>query len=97
MQEIGSGVNNLKLGSKKEDLRLVSIYGKNCEEWLLTDMAMNIYGITTVAIYDTLGAESMQFIVDQCDLDTLFTSCSMFVNILKQPKLKSVSHLVYFD
>lgn len=31
-------------------------------------MAANFYGITTVAIYDTLGAESMQHILGQTAL-----------------------------
>lgn len=43
---------------------MIAIYGKNCEEWLMTDIAANCWGITSVAIYDTLGAESMSFILE---------------------------------
>ena len=45
-------------------MRFIAVYGKNSEEWLLTDLAANIYGITTVSIYDTLGADSMKYILD---------------------------------
>jgi len=44
---------------------MVAIYGKNCEEWLMTDMACCFYGLTSVAIYDTLGEEAMRYILQQ--------------------------------
>jgi len=56
------------------EIRFVAIYGKNSYEWLLADLACNLKGITTVAIYDTLGADSMRFILDQTNTNTLFTS-----------------------
>jgi long-subunit acyl-CoA synthetase (AMP-forming) len=41
------------------NIRFIAIFGKNCEDWLFSDLGAQLYGITTVAIYDTLGAESM--------------------------------------
>jgi len=56
------------------EIRFIAVYGKNSYEWLLTDLACNLKGIATVSIYDTLGADSMRFILDQTNTSTLFTS-----------------------
>lgn len=55
----------LKLYEEVEGVKMVAIYGKNCEEWLMTDMAACFYGVTSVAIYDTLGEEAMKYILEQ--------------------------------
>jgi len=55
----------LKLYEEVEGVKMVAIYGKNCEEWLMTDMACCFYGLTSVAIYDTLGEEAMRYILQQ--------------------------------
>lgn len=45
-------------------MKFIAIYGKNSKDWMITDLAANMFGVTSVAIYDTLGAESMRFILD---------------------------------
>lgn len=45
-------------------MKFIAVYGKNSLDWLVSDLAANLYGITTVAIYDTLGADSMRFILN---------------------------------
>ena len=76
---------------------MIGIYGKNSEEWLMTDLAANLYGITTVAIYDTLGNDSIQYIMEQTNIKTIFASTGMIDNLIKQEKLKSVQFIVYFQ
>lgn len=36
-------------------LKVIGISSVNREEWLITDLAANLLGITTVALYETLG------------------------------------------
>ena len=79
VKEVGSGINNLELAPVLKEyqnfsMRFVAIYGKNSEDWLFSDLGANLYGVTTVAIYDTLGAESMTYIIDQTNLSTIFIS-----------------------
>ena len=62
----------------------------------MTDLAANLYGITTVAIYDTLGNDSIQYIMEQTNIKTIFASTGMIDNLIKQEKLKSVQFIVYF-
>ncbi len=78
-------------------MRFIAIYGKNSEEWLLSDLAANLYGITSVSIYDTLGADSMRFILNQTNLTTIFCSVPMIINILKEEKFEKVENIVYFE
>jgi len=37
------------------NLKVIGICSVNREEWLVTDLAANLLGITTVALYETLG------------------------------------------
>lgn len=39
-----------------EDYLFMGIYAKNCEEWMLTDLACVQGNLTSVCLYDTLGA-----------------------------------------
>ncbi len=51
---------------------MIGIYGKNSEEWIITDLACLCSDITSVTLYDTLGAEATEYIINQCELKTIF-------------------------
>lgn len=42
----------------------LAIYAKNREEWVVTDFACILSGVTTVTLYDTLGKDSIEHILD---------------------------------
>ena len=65
---------------------MMGIMSKNRKEWNITNMANFHQGITTVALYDTLGADAMRFVCDQTELTTI--SCSNEC-ILKLAKMKT--------
>jgi long-chain acyl-CoA synthetase len=44
--------------------RFLGLYSKNREEWVTTDIACMLCGVTSVPLYDTLGKESMEYILD---------------------------------
>ncbi len=48
----------------EDTLRTLAIYSKNREEWILTDLGCAQAGITTVPIYETMGIESMEYIIN---------------------------------
>ena len=41
----------------EEGLAFVGIFMKNCEEWIVTDLACSAANITSVPLYETLGQE----------------------------------------
>jgi long-chain acyl-CoA synthetase len=45
------------------DFNFIAFYAKNRAEWVQMDIAAIISGITSVALYDTLGKESMELIL----------------------------------
>jgi long-chain acyl-CoA synthetase len=51
--------------------RFLSLYAKNREEWVVTDFACILAGITSVTLYDTLGKESIEYILEQTYMKTV--------------------------
>jgi long-chain acyl-CoA synthetase len=52
----------------------VGIYAKNRWEWSTAQQALFSYSISSVPLYDTLGAEALAYIVQQAGLKTVFVS-----------------------
>lgn len=80
-EAFGSGLLALNLAPTINEwnsysLKFVGIYAKNSMEYLISDIACAIYGITTVPIYDTLGEEATLFAFNQ----TKMTSCIVTAN-----------------
>ncbi|KAK4848943.1 hypothetical protein QYF36_019051 [Acer negundo] len=48
------------------------IYGSNCPEWLLAMEACNSQSITYVPLYDTLGANAVEFIINHAEVSIAF-------------------------
>jgi len=67
--------NAMKLYSEvlynKKRHKLIGVYAKNCEGWVLTDFACSFSGLVTVTLYDTLGGDSSEFIIQQAELKTI--------------------------
>lgn len=52
----------------------MGIYSKNREEWSTTHLASLSLSGTTVAFYDTLGPQAVEFVLSQTKLQTI--SCT---------------------
>lgn len=55
----------LKFGFKPATESLIGIYARNRPEWVITEQACNMFSLVVVPLYDTLGLESMAFIMEQ--------------------------------
>ena len=75
---IAMGFVGLKLHNEvtegSESFRFVGIFSKNRVEWLLTDLACMLSNVASVALYDTLGADSSKYIIRETELSTIFCS-----------------------
>ncbi|KAK2996545.1 hypothetical protein RJ639_025717, partial [Escallonia herrerae] len=58
------------------------IYGSNCPEWIITMEACNSQAITYVPLYDTLGANAVEFIINHAELPIVFVQENKFSAIL---------------
>lgn len=82
------------------EFRTIAIYAKNREEWTLTDLGCAMTNVTTVTLYDTLGKESIEYILDQTQIKTVVCSGDKLKNLLdirQTNKIQTVTHIMYFD
>lgn len=64
-------------------LNLVSVWSKNTPEYFIFDCACSLFGYTSVPIYDTLGQEAIEFMMQQTSLTTCFLSTPQIAGIVK--------------
>ena len=53
------------------NFRILGILSKNREEWALTDIACILSNITSVPLYETLGEKSIEFVINQTEMETI--------------------------
>jgi long-chain acyl-CoA synthetase len=62
--------------------KFMGIYAKNRPEWVLTDLACSSIGGTTIAFYDTLGPQAIEFVINQSELQTITCAGSQLSKII---------------
>eukprot|EP00271_Cylindrocystis_brebissonii_P017344 TRINITY_DN4485_c0_g1_i1.p1 TRINITY_DN4485_c0_g1~~TRINITY_DN4485_c0_g1_i1.p1 ORF type:complete len:707 (-),score=147.37 TRINITY_DN4485_c0_g1_i1:806-2926(-) len=50
----------------------VGLYFHNRTEWVVTDLACMAYGFVSVPLYDTLGADAAQYIINHAEISAVF-------------------------
>ena len=81
-KECDAFVTNLAKGIKALDMmpdveaegrkwNFMGIYAKNRPEWVLTDLACSSLRATTIAFYDTLGPQAIEYVINQTELSTI--------------------------
>ena len=79
---------------------MIAIYSKNREEWSISDLSCALTGITTVPLYDTNGIDSIEYILDQTRIKTVFCSSNKVGALLQlkaQEKINNLTHIIYFE
>ncbi len=104
-EEIGSGLviknfakENVEWNNKP--FKFVGIWSKNCVNYVLTDIASAMYGITTIPIYDTLGEDATEFAFNQTKLETCFLTADKLPKIIKEKEkgyFKYLKNIIVFD
>mmetsp|Transcript_57329 Transcript_57329/g.65689 ORF Transcript_57329/g.65689 Transcript_57329/m.65689 type:complete len:674 (+) Transcript_57329:34-2055(+) len=103
--KLGSGIEKLKLAPKISEyqnfsLSFLGIYSKNREEYLYVDLTAALFNHTMIPVYDTLGADAVQFVFEQTNLTTLFCSnnyLAVLTQSAKDQKLGKVTNIVAWD
>jgi long-chain acyl-CoA synthetase len=87
----GSGLVNI---FKFEEGARVGFYARNSAEWIIAAEACNAYNLVNVALYDTLGEENRNFIVQQAEILVVLTTPDLLKNVAAlakdSPSLKAV-------
>ena len=100
--ELASGMMRERLIEQTGDgLRLLGVYMKNNASWIIAEYAAYSLSASTVPLYDTLGADTVEFIIDQTRLTTIVCTPSE-LGVLEElkakgkcPSLKSVILTAY--
>ena len=84
-QQIGSAMIAERLFSvpEGERLKLFGIFSKNRAEWTITDIAANLFGLTTIPIYDTLGDENITYVFNHTQITTVFVNDGALKSLTK--------------
>ncbi|KAL4446543.1 hypothetical protein ABPG74_005481 [Tetrahymena malaccensis] len=99
---LGSNVNQKKLFTHVNDFEninmdLIGVFSKNREEWLVLEYSNFLYRKTMVPLYDTLGPESITYILDQTGIETVFSAVEGVDALLKSKDICKLKNIVLFD
>jgi long-chain acyl-CoA synthetase len=73
--------NDETLGGEKS-MRFMGIYSKNREEWLIGSFGCQMDSITIVTLYDTLGVNSIEYILKETELTEIIAETKNFEKII---------------
>lgn len=76
----------------------MGFYSSAREEWIIGKLGCQMNSITIIIIYDTIGMNSIQYILKQTELTTILALTSNFEMILKmkeENKLVKVINIKY--
>ncbi|KZT18917.1 acetyl-CoA synthetase-like protein [Neolentinus lepideus HHB14362 ss-1] len=86
---IGSAVYRLfesgKLGAR-DGMDAVGIWSRNRPEWSIVDLALHVYMKVGVSLYDTLGKDSVEYILNHASISIIFVSSDHIPSLLKISK-----------
>jgi len=76
----------------------VTIYSQNRAEWVITDLACHAYSFVVVALYDTLGEDASEFILNQTQSPIVVASIDHIPHLIQmKPKLPNLKVIVSMD
>ncbi|KAF9359777.1 hypothetical protein BGX34_008162 [Mortierella sp. NVP85] len=93
----GSGIMHLNehvLGSTQLTRWTLGIWAQGRPEWCISEMSCNFYNLISVALYDTLGADSIEYVCNHAEIRMVVCSANHVASLLenrdKMPQLKVV-------
>ncbi|KAG7086620.1 hypothetical protein E1B28_002563 [Marasmius oreades] len=76
----------------------VGIWSQNRPEWQMIDLALHAYAKVGVSIYDTLGKDVVEYMIDHAHISVLFTTSDHIPTLLKlKPKVPMLKMIVSID
>jgi long-chain acyl-CoA synthetase len=76
----------------------IGLWCQNRPEWQITDLACMSQGLFTVSIYDTLGPDTTEYIINHAELNCVVTGMNHVTALLKlKPRLPTLKIIVVLD
>ena len=116
-KEVDELARNFAAGSRALDLnpevdaegrkwRFLGVQSKNRKEWGITHLANMYMKSTTIALYDTLGADALKYVIDQTEMTTVVCQGDLVQKLidlkiedaaLPSPKIHRLKNIVAMD
>lgn len=101
INNFGSGLLNY-LNHTMNDPRTtqipIGVWAVNRPEWSLTDLACAAYSLFTVSLYDTLGPDTVEYVINHAELETVVCSGDHIADLLKlREKLPTLKTIISMD
>uniref|UniRef100_A0A3Q3WZ38 Long-chain-fatty-acid--CoA ligase n=1 Tax=Mola mola TaxID=94237 RepID=A0A3Q3WZ38_MOLML len=68
-EHLGSGL--LHQGCQPNPNQFIGVFAQNRPEWIISELACYTYSMVVVPLYDTLGPDAIQFIINTADISTV--------------------------
>jgi len=95
------GINTLNLCPSKDDEyglnRKICIFSENNKDWLLTYWACCINSIVTITMFDSLGEDNIEYILNQTEVETIVLSprtLKTFISLTSSSKVKYIKNII---
>lgn len=86
VEYLANGMMALKLApevdGEDKKWRFVGIWSQNRSEWAKTLLACMHYKMTTVGFYDAMGAQQVEYILNQTEMSSIFCTANYVKKIL---------------
>ncbi|ORZ09050.1 hypothetical protein BCR41DRAFT_358800 [Lobosporangium transversale] len=97
----GSGIMHLNesfLGNSQLNRWALGIWSLGRPEWYITEMSCYFYNLVNVALYDTLGPDSIEYVSNHAEIRVVVCSANHIVALLKiAHKLSSLQAIISMD
>ncbi|CAL1704352.1 unnamed protein product [Somion occarium] len=64
-------------------LKTVGVWSKNSPGWQIVDLAIQAYGLVGVSLYDTLGKDAVEYIINHAETSIIFAAIQHIPSLLK--------------
>lgn len=95
-RKIDNHIRDYKLYNRKDMSFVISLYSGNRMEWVLTDLMATAFSITNTALYDTLGPEASEYILESTQSPVVIASKNHIAEIikLKETNPEKLEHVI---
>ncbi|RHZ89697.1 hypothetical protein Glove_12g40 [Diversispora epigaea] len=84
--DFGSGLiylNDSIAKNPKKDQWTVGIYSNNRPEWFITDTANSSYSLISVALYDTLGPDTVEYVINHAEIKIIVAGINRIPGLIR--------------
>jgi len=78
----------------------IGLWSKNRAEWLVTHIANMYFNYTSIGFFDSMGVETVNYILKQTELTTIFVAgeyVSKLIQMRKDGLCENLKNVVTFD